>query len=108
MSEVKMSPGSPKFKKPFSLDHLPSLSRIWTRFGVTQAWLFGSHARGDAKTGSDWDFLVEFTHPPDFGSFMGLKFCLEEELGGPVDLLSRAACKPRFLGAIQPHLVDVT
>jgi predicted nucleotidyltransferase len=75
------------------------------RLGVKSLWVFGSRARGDAGTGSDWDFLVEFVGDPGFDAFMRLKFLLEETVGGRVDLLSRRACKPRFLEAIRHELV---
>ncbi len=77
------------------------------RHGVRQAWVFGSRSRGQAGPGSDWDFLVDFAVPPDFSRFMGLKLLLEDQLGAKVDLLSLAACKPRFLQAIQPELQRV-
>lgn len=81
----------------------PELSRQ----GVGRLWLFGSRARQTARLGSDWDVLVEFTKPPGLEDFMNLKFLLEEKLGGRVDLVSRTACKPRFLAAIQNELLDV-
>lgn len=87
---------------------VPDLSKEWSRFRVRRAWLFGSRAANLKTTESDWDFLVEFSDPPDFDSFMGLKASLEERLNGHVDLLSRNACNPRFLKAIEPDLVDVT
>jgi predicted nucleotidyltransferase len=77
------------------------------RHGVRQAWVFGSRARADAHPGSDWDLLVEFSPPPDFNRFMGLKLFLEDRLGAKVDLLSLTACKPRFLEAIRPELQRV-
>ena len=40
--------------------------------------------------------------------FMGLKAGLEESLNSRVDLLSRSACRPRFLKAIENDLIDVT
>ncbi len=77
------------------------------RRGVRHLWLFGSRARQDARPGSDWDFLVEFNQPPGLEDYMNLKFWLEEQLGGTVDLVSRSACKPRFIAAIQDELLDV-
>jgi len=77
------------------------------RFGVRHLWLFGSRARGDQHDDSDWDVLVEFTGTPSFDDFMGLKLFLEDRLGRPVDVLSRAACKPRFLAAIRNELRHV-
>lgn len=94
---------------PSALDEvLPVLSPEWARFQVKRAWLFGSRATMRVSPGSDWDFLVEFSQPPTFDTFMGLKFSLEQRLKGQVDLLSRSACTSRFLSAIQSDLVDVT
>lgn len=86
----------------------PVLRKQWSRFQVRRAWLFGSRATKGMTTGSDWDFLVEFSQPPDFDAFMGLKAGLEENLKGRVDILSRSACTPRFLNAIEADLIDVT
>jgi predicted nucleotidyltransferase len=75
--------------------------------GVRHLWLFGSRARADARPASDWDLLVEFNQAPGLEDYMNLKFWLEEKLGGSVDLVSRNACKPRFIAAIQDELLDV-
>lgn len=36
----------------------PLLARIEARYRPLQVWLFGSRARGDAGTHSDWDLLI--------------------------------------------------
>lgn len=93
-----------------SQDLLESLRCLWPEiqaFGVKHLWVFGSSARGDAGTDSDLDILVEFAIRPDFDAFMGLKQFLETHTGMPVDLLSRSACHPRFITAIQPDLLHV-
>ncbi len=89
-------------------DGVSALKEELARFNIKRAWLFGSRASGNSTAESDWDFLVEFPHPPDFESFMGLKTGLEQRLGGHVDLLSLSACKPRFLKTIEKNLIDVT
>ena len=55
--------------------------------------LFGSRATGEARTDSDFDFLVEFLPQANAGllEMGGLKEDLEEQLGHTVDLLSRQA-----------------
>jgi hypothetical protein len=86
------------------------LRNLWPeiqKYNVTRLWVFGSHARGDSRPGSDLDLLVDFASPPGFDNFMGLKIELEDRLGTKVDLLSLSACKPRFLQAIQPDLLHV-
>lgn len=87
---------------------LKALRPDLARRGVRHLWLFGSRARGVARPGSDWDLLVEFNQPPGLEDYMNLKFWLEEKLGGSVDLVSRNACKTRFIAAIQDELLDVT
>jgi predicted nucleotidyltransferase len=89
-------------------DLAPILRTEWSRFRVKRAWLFGSRAAKSITGRSDWDFLVEFREPPSFDAFMGLKLDLEKRLRGHVDLLSRTACSPRFLSAIESDLIDVT
>ena len=86
------------------------LRNLWPniqKHGVASLWIFGSHGRGDSQADSDIDLLVEFSSPPGFDNFMGLKLELEDRLGARVDLLSRSACNPRFLKAIQPDLLHV-
>lgn len=75
-------------------------------FDVKRLWLFGSSARGEADP-RDVDVLVEFGSPPDLLNYMGLKFRLEEIVGKPVDLVSKSACRPRFLRQIADDLLDV-
>ena len=90
------------------LQTVPVLRKEWSRFHVRRAWLFGSRATEGATGTSDWDFLVEFRQPPGFDAFMGLRSALEDALSGRVDILSRSACTPRFLSAIEAELIDVT
>ena len=87
---------------------VPLLRKEWSRFQIKRAWLFGSRAVEGMKSASDWDFLVEFSEPPGFDAFMGLKAGLEKKLNGHVDLLSRTACPPRFFELIENDLIDVT
>lgn len=37
---------------------VPALERLIARWRPSQVWLFGSRARGEATTDSDWDLLV--------------------------------------------------
>lgn len=90
-----------------SLNHLTDLRQVFAQWGVARAWLFGSRTRNEGSDSSDWDILVEFREPPTFDTFMGLKTMLEDRLKGPVDLLSKSACKPRLLKAIEPELRHV-
>ena len=63
--------------------------------GVRELALFGSYARGDADESSDIDVLVDF-HQPSFAGYMAVKERLESLLQRRVDLVSKAAIKPRL------------
>jgi uncharacterized protein len=66
---------------------------IRVEFGVVRLGVFGSRVRDEARTDSDLDVLVEFSHPT-FRNYMGLKRFLERLIGVPVDLVSAAALNP--------------
>jgi predicted nucleotidyltransferase len=83
------------------------LADIRRRFSVRRLSVFGSVARNEAAPGSDIDVLVVFEGKPTFDAFMDLKFCLEDLLGAPVDLVTDQALRPQVRRAIQGELVDV-
>jgi uncharacterized protein len=72
---------------------LPALRR---RFPIRSLGIFGSFARGDIGAGSDVDVLVEFEVPVGLSSFVALEDALRMAAGRPLDLVSRAALKPRI------------
>ncbi len=75
--------------------------------GVASISLFGSTARGSARSDSDVDVLVTFEAPPGLREFMGLKFALEEWLGSTVDLIDRAAVRDRWLPEVERDAIVV-
>ncbi len=66
---------------------------VCERHSVAKLELFGSRAEGRSRPGSDFDFLVEFSPQAKAGllEMGGLKEDLEDQLGRPVDLLTRRA-----------------
>lgn len=68
--------------------------------GVAHAALFGSVARGDNRSGSDIDILVEFD--PDacvtVFDYVGLKTYIAGLFTEPVDVIDREALKPHLRG----------
>lgn len=79
----------------------------FARFHVKSLEVFGSVARGDDRPDSDVDVLVDFTGPPTFDDFMGLKLHLEDLLGRRVDLVTRNAMRPRLREAIAREAIHV-
>jgi predicted nucleotidyltransferase len=86
---------------------LASQSEALAQFGVTSLALFGSVARDEARPESDVDILVEFNRPVGLFAFVGLKEYLEQLLGRPVDLVTRAALKPQLRDRILQEAVGV-
>ena len=66
-------------------------------YGVLEIGIFGSCLRGEQKSGSDIDILVEIKRPAGFVRFMRLEQHLKQLLGAKVDLVSKKALKP-FIG----------
>jgi len=72
-------------------EELPVVAK---RFGVSRLALFGSFVRGEQRSGSDIDILVEFSVPVGFFKFIELEDYLSERLGSKVDLVTPGALRP--------------
>lgn len=74
-------------------EHLPMLQH---RFGVARIGVFGSVVRGEQRSASDVDILVDFDRPIGLINFMQLESHLAILVGSKVDLVSRRALKPHI------------
>jgi len=70
------------------------LPLVRERYGVSALWLFGSYVRGEQRSRSDLDVLVEFVRPPTLWEFSALQRHLSETLGLSVDLVMKSTLKP--------------
>jgi predicted nucleotidyltransferase len=59
--------------------------------GTGKFWVFGSVARNDANSSSDYDLLVEFLPGASYFDLAALEIELSELLGKPVDIMSRGS-----------------
>lgn len=98
------SGGSPVSRdKSEVLGRLSRASAKIRELGVQRLALFGSFVRGEQRSGSDVDLLVEFqAGRKNLDNFMGLRFLLEDLLGRKVQLVTRDSLSP-FVG---PHILD--
>jgi len=76
--------------------------------GVCHAAVFGSVARGDARSGSDIDVLVDLDPQQPIGLFeyARIKLYIAELLGGSADVVNRRTLKPLLREAILRDTVD--
>jgi predicted nucleotidyltransferase len=70
------------------------ITPILQQYGITKAAIFGSLAKGEAKTSSDVDILVEIKNNISLLDFIGIKIELEEVLKMRVDLVEYDTIKP--------------
>lgn len=82
----------------------PTLSR---NFKVKRLGIFGSYVRGQARSSSDVDVLVEFSGGIDLLDFVALERYLREQTGAKIDLVSIKALRPEFRGAILNEVVYI-
>jgi predicted nucleotidyltransferase len=86
---------------PASLDEIRAqlrelLPALRERYGVGRLWVVGSRARGDHRSDSDLDLMVEFERRGiSLFGFAGMEIEIEDHLGLRVDLVEEGALKPR-------------
>lgn len=74
------------------------------RFGVRKLGLFGSFARGENKSTSDLDFIIDL-EKKSFDAYMDLKLFLEKIFNCHVDLVLTSTLKPRLRSEILKEAV---
>ena len=72
---------------PFTAETTAELIRLAQDHHLTFLALFGSFARGTATPQSDVDLAVQFAHPVDLLTFVGIQLEMEQLLGRKVDLI---------------------
>ena len=81
-----------------------ALVSILAKYGVRKIGLFGSYARGEERTDSDLDVLVEFEKRKSLLTLVRIERELSEHIGVKVDLLTEQAISPYLLDRIKADL----
>jgi len=85
-----------------SIEKIKSVvSNLGQKYGVENAYLFGSYAKGKATEDSDVDLIIEKGDLNTFDAFSDFRYELVNELGTDVDLLTTESVKPRFYDLIK-------
>jgi predicted nucleotidyltransferase len=74
---------------------------------VRELSLFGSTARGTARSDSDVDVLVSFDGPANSERYFGVQFYLEDLLGCSVDLVTDKALRAELRPFIERDRLHV-
>jgi uncharacterized protein len=77
-----------------------TLYPILKRYGIKKAGIFGSMARGDARSSSDIDLLIDMKKDASLLDLAGLKVDLEDAVGRTVDLVEYKVIKPEIKNQI--------
>ncbi len=83
------------------------MPQLREKYHVQGISLFGSVVRGEAKSTSDVDILVDFADDADLFDMSGLGLFLEERLGRAVDVVPRRALREELRAGIQAEAVSV-
>jgi predicted nucleotidyltransferase len=77
--------------------------------GAAALYLFGSHARDQARTDSDVDVFIDKDRTRKFGfdEFMDIYFVLQECLGDKVDYGTREGLHPLLRSRIEREAIKV-
>ena len=77
--------------------------------GVAALYIFGSHARDEARPDSDVDVFIDKDKARKFGfdEFMDVYFLLQERLGAGVDYGTRAGLHPALRPEIEREAIRV-
>ena len=77
------------------------VSRIGKKYGIKNAYLFGSYARGEANENSDVDIIIDRGDIKTFDDFADFRYELVNALGTDVDLITTVSVKPKFFDLIK-------
>ena len=77
------------------------VTEVGQKYGIKNAYLFGSYAKNEATETSDVDIIMERGDVRTYDDYFDMHEELEKGLGTKVDLVSMDGVKPRFYELIK-------
>lgn len=78
-----------------------TVAKLGKQYGIKNAYLFGSYAKGEATESSDVDIIIEKGAVQTFDAFSDFRHDLVNDLGIEVDLITTESVKPKFYDLIK-------
>ena len=80
-------------------------STLHTKYKINSLGIFGSYVRGEQKSESDLDILIDYEEAPSLITLIEIENQLSKLLGIKVDLVTRKGIKPRLRSYILEEVV---
>lgn len=80
---------------------------FYAELGISYLGVFGSVARGDDKSTSDIDLLIDFTETKTLFDLARIKHSFERILGKKVDLVLKRSVKKNLVPYIEKDLITI-
>lgn len=77
------------------------VATIGQKYGIKNAYLFGSYAKGEANGSSDVDLIIDKGNIRTYRDYYYFHQELEQELGTKVDITSEDSMFPHFFDLIK-------
>ncbi len=90
------------------MNNLPQITAILKKYGIKEAGVFGSVARGEDKPTSDIDIMIQMGKTLNLFEYARLQIDLEKSLGRKVDLVSKKNIKSRLKPYIMKDMIPLS
>jgi len=78
------------------MKYIPRITEILRKYGIVEAAIFGSVARGETNAKSDFDLMIKMGSMLNLFEFVRLKREIEAVVGTKVDLVNKDKIKPQL------------
>ncbi len=80
-------------------------SLLKNKYKISKVGIFGSYVRGEQRSGSDVDILIDYDKAPSLVALIEIENMLSDLLGMKVDLVTSKGLKPQLRQLILDEVV---
>lgn len=90
------------------MNNIPTITTILKKYGIKEAGIFGSVARGEDTPNSDIDIMIQMGKTLNLFQYARMQIELEKKLGKKVDLVNKSRIKARLKPFILKDIVPLS